>query len=168
METVRVNKNELLTILQENRKKHKIEYKESIRAYRVKAVDLFNKELQKAIAGKKFETYFSLSKPESHEKDYDLAIKMVKMSVDEKVVLSSAAFNQLINDEWSWKSSFRISVTSNYEYRGYSGISGYSGYSGSAGTPGVFITEENIGIGSSTPNEYAEIKFASDEAIETE
>lgn len=136
MKTVRVNKNELLEILVENRKKHKIEYKESIKAYRVKAADLFTKELQKIVAGKKFSTYFDLTRPECHEKDYDLIIKMVEMSVDDVLELEQHEFNQLVNDEWNWKSSFKISVYSNAYYSGSSGISGTSGSCGSTGTSG--------------------------------
>ena len=138
MKTVRVNKKELLEILCENRKKHKEQYKESIKAFRVKAADLLNKELQKIIAGKKFETYFDLQKPISHEKDYDLVIKMVEMSVDDILELEQSEFNQLVNDEWTWKSSFRLSVYSNYSYSGSSGISGTSG-TGSSGSDGDYF-----------------------------
>ena len=131
-----MNKNDLLEILCENRKKHKEQYKESIKAFRVKAADLLNKELQKIIAGKKFDVYFDLQKPVSHEKDYDLVIKMVEMSVDDILELQQDEFNQLVNDEWTWKSSFRLSVNSNYSYNGYTGISGSSGCSGTGGTHG--------------------------------
>jgi len=144
MKTVRVNKTDLLEVLRENRKKHKEQYKESIKSFRVKAADLLNKELQKIIAGKKFETYFDLQKPISHEKDYDLVIKMIEMSVDDILELEQTEFNQLVNDEWTWKSSFKVSVYSNYSYNGWSGISGSSGtsgggYSSTTGTSGNFI-----------------------------
>ena len=160
MKTVRVNKKELLDVLVENRKKHKIEYKDSIKAYRVKAADLLNKELQKIVAGKKFETYFDLNKPTSHEKDYDLVIKMVEMSVDDVLELEQQEFNQLVNDEWTWKSSFRLSIYSNIAYSGSSGVSGTSGTGGSSGplfkSPGVNIEE--------TDNSYfIPITFSEDE-----
>lgn len=132
METIKVKKSELLEILTANRKKHKAQYKESIRAYRVKAVDLFNIELQKAIAGKQFDIYFDLQKPSCHEKDYNLSIQMLAMSVDETIELTISEFNQLVNDEWNWKSSFQSARTSNAWYN-----SGTSGYSGSAGTTGI-------------------------------
>jgi len=137
MKTVRVNKKDLLEILCENRKNHKEQYKDSIKSFRVKSADLLNKELQKIIAGKKFQINFDLQKPISHEKDYDLVIKMVEMSVDDILQLEQSEFNQLVNDEWNWKSSFRLSVYSNYSYTGFSGIgSGTSGSSGSSGTSG--------------------------------
>jgi hypothetical protein len=134
MKTVRVNKSELLEILRENRKKHTVEYKESIKAYRVKAADLLKKELEKIVNGKKFEIRFDLTKPLSHEKDYDLIIKMVEMSVDTIIELEQNEFNQLVNDEWNWKSGFMSSIYSNSGYSGSSGISGTCGFSGTSGT----------------------------------
>lgn len=159
MKKVRVNKDELLGILVENRKKHKNEYKESIKAYRVKAADLLNKELQKIISGKKFDLNFDLTKPQCHEKDYDLAIKMVEMSVDDILELEQYEFNQLVNDEWNWKSSFRVSVYSNSSYSGATYISGTSGSSGTSGTDGY------CGIGTTDPSGYFHIpvSFSEDE-----
>ena len=145
MKTVRVNKTNLLEILSENRKKHKEQYKETIKAFRVKAADLLNKELQKIVAGKKFETYFDLQKPVSHEKDYDLVIKMVEMSVDDILELEQTEVNQLVNDECTWKSSFKMSVTSNYSYSGSSGISGTSGTSGTGINYSEYIAENTDG-----------------------
>lgn len=160
MESVRVNKDELLSVLKENRRKHKAEYKEAIRAFRVKAVDTFNRELQKAIAGKKFENSVHLSKPESHEKDYDLAIKMVEMSVDKVLKLEQSEFNQLVNDEWSWKSSFRNAVSGSTGYSGYSGISGYNGTAG-------FISKEDATAEDATkPEIFVEVTFPEEEALE--
>lgn len=159
MKTVRVNKSELIKILYENRKKHKREYKESIRAYRVKAVDLFNQELQKAVSGKAFKTVFDLSKPECHEKDYDLIIKMIEMSIDDILEMDQQEFSQLVNDEWTWKSSFRSSVYSNSGYSGYSGISGYSGSIG-------FTTDGNIGVSTNLPATFVEVTFSEDEQLE--
>jgi len=161
MKTVRVNKDELLRILVENRKKHKDEYKESIKAYRVKAADLLNKELQKIVGGKKFNLDFDLSKPQCHEKDYDLVIKMVEMSVDEILELEQHEFNQLVNDEWNWKSSFKMSVYSNYSYSGSSGISGTSGTSGTGINYSDYIAE-NIGGG----DYFIPITFPDDEDAE--
>lgn len=63
---------------------------------------------------------------------------MVEMSVDDILELEQSEFNQLVNDEWTWKSSFRLSVYSNYSYSGSSGISGTSGISGPSGS-GDFI-----------------------------
>lgn len=133
MERIRVNKQELLTIITENREKHKKEYLEAIRAYRVKAADLLTQELQKIVTGEKFQTHFDLVKPESHEKEYDLAIKMLNMSVDDVVEIEYDEFNELVNDEWNWKRQFRSSYMSNSLYVG----STVYGTSGAMGVPGI-------------------------------
>jgi len=129
MEKIRVSKQELLTIVKENREKHKKEYLEAIKAYRVKAADLMTKELEKVVSGESFQVRFELIKPESHEKEYNLAIKMLEMSVDETVEIEQHEFNQLVNDEWDWKYSFRSSYLSNHAYVGTSDVSAFHGLS---------------------------------------
>jgi hypothetical protein len=62
---------------------------------------------------------------------------MVEMSVDTIMELDQNEFNQLVNDEWNWKSGFTSSIYSN---SGYSGTSGISGTCGSSGTSGVAAT----------------------------
>lgn len=138
MENIRVSKQELLTIVKENREKHKKEYLEAIKAYRVKAADLLNQELEKIINGDKFQIRFDLVKPDSHEKEYDLAIKMLEMSVDDVIEISEQEFNELINDEWNWKYSFKTSYLSNSTYIGVNtyGTSGTSGPNGASGLTG--------------------------------
>lgn len=155
MENIRVSKQELLKVVRENREKHKTEYLEAIKAYRVKAADLLNQELQKIVSGDKFQVRFDLVKPESHEKEYDLAIKMLEMSVDETIEISQQEFNELVNDEWNWKYSFNTAYFSNRTYVGLHTISGSTGTSGPAGDMGI----------SGTSGTSLEINFAEDEIL---
>jgi hypothetical protein len=103
MENIKTNKAELLEIVKTNCAKHKEEYLDAIKAYRVKAADLLTKELQKIVTGEKFEIGFNLVKPVSHEKEYDLTIKMLEMSVEDVVEITQYEFNEMVNDEWGWK-----------------------------------------------------------------
>jgi hypothetical protein len=135
MDIVKVNKNDVLSIIKKNRKKHADQYNEAIKAYRVKVGDLFAKELQKVVDGEDFTIHIQAEKPVSHVKDYNLAVRMFELSVDEVVELNMNEFNQLINDEWNWQSSFRSSVYSNSSY---SGTSGFHGTSGSSGTSYIY------------------------------
>jgi hypothetical protein len=161
MENIKVKTSELLEVLKTNRQKHKEEYKESIRAYRVKAAELLNRELQKAIAGKKFETSIPLTKPASHEKDYDLIIKMMEMTIDDTVSLTHNEFNQFANDEWSWKPNF-LSTYYGHGTSGYSGTSGSSGTAGTSGTSGFaykpYVDTETDGV-----DVFVTVNFAEDE-----
>lgn len=124
MEKIRVKKEELLSIVKQNRDKHKNEYSEAIKAYRVKSADLLTKELNKIVNGEKFEMLFNLQKPESHEKEYNLAIKMLEMSVDDNIEIEQNEFNELVNDEWDWKRHFKASYLSNSAYFHTESISG--------------------------------------------
>jgi hypothetical protein len=47
-----------------------------------------------------------LAVPSHHLKDYDRALKMLDMSVEEEVILTAIEFSQYIADKWSWKASF--------------------------------------------------------------
>jgi hypothetical protein len=149
MENIKVNKQELLGIIKENREKHKKEFVEAIQAYRVNAADTMKKELEKIISGEKFQTFFNLQKPESHEKEYDVAIKMLEMSVDDIVEISYNEFNELVNDEWDWKRNFRSSYMSNSYYVGTDDVSAFSGITGASGSVGSTM----------------KIKFADDEIL---
>lgn len=152
MDTIKVHKEELLNIIESNREKHVEDFKKSIKAYRVKAADLFTKELEKMVNGEEFATNIRLDKPESHIKDYDLIIGMLKMSVDDIVELEWNQFNQYVNDEWNWKPYFKTSVYSNSAYFGMTRISGTTmGMQGMGGTSG------------SSGSSDVEIKFSKDE-----
>ena len=136
MDKVKVRKDDVLQIIKDNRKKHKKDYYEAVKAYRVKVADLMAKELQKVVSGEEFVTCFSVSKPVSYLRDYDLAICMLELCISDTIELQANEFNQLVNDEWNWRSSFRSAVYSNSSYFGMSNISGTSGTSGSSGVSG--------------------------------
>ena len=146
MDAIKVHKSELLDIIKSNREKHVEDFKKSIKAYRVKAADLFTKELEKMVNGEEFTTNIRLDKPESHIKDYDLIIGMLEMSVDDIIELEWNQFNQYVNDEWGWKPHFKTSVYSNSAYFGMTKISGSTtgtqgvcGTTGSSGASGIEI-----------------------------
>lgn len=159
MEKVKVRTAGLVEVLKANRQKHVEEYKEAVRQFRMRACEALKRELEKAINGKKFETNLGMTRPVSHEKDYDLVIRMLELSVDEITILDPSDFNQFVNDEWSWKPSFRSSTT---YYGGYSGTSGASGTSGSSGTSGTsgfkYVSEE-----AKETESYITVVFSGDE-----
>lgn len=149
MESVKVKRLEVLEIIKANREKHKKDYLVAIKAYRVKVVDLLSKELEKAKTGKDFSLSIDASKPHSYLKDYDLAIKMLEMSVYEIIELKLGEFNQLVNDQWSWQSSFKMSYVSNSAYFGFTGTQGSSGSQGTQGSEyewDIVFPEEELDI----------------------
>lgn len=113
MQTVTVEKNELLKILRENRKTHIQLYKEAVEGWKTDAMDQYQTAIKVLEDENKVTTHFDLQKPESHVKDYDRVIRMLEMSVDDEIELSSHEFEQYVQDEWGWKDLF---VTSNAKY----------------------------------------------------
>lgn len=130
MKTIKVNKNELLTVLKKNKEQHVKEYKKALRGYRIQAAESLTKELKNIKDGRDFNTYFSLSKPVSYEKEYATVIGMLEMDLLTEVELDMTEFTKYVNDDWSWKSSFSAS---NSTYLGFSGSAGPSGFSGFSG-----------------------------------
>lgn len=109
MRDVRVNKAELLKIVQDNKKKHVKEYEESVKDYKKAAIKVAKEHVELAKTGD-LEQIARIrampSKPTSYEKEYDRAIRMLELSVEETIDLESDVFNQLVLDEWMWKQSF--------------------------------------------------------------
>jgi len=159
MENLRLKTAGLVEVLKANRQKHVEEYKEAVRQFRMRACEALKRELEKAINGKRFETNLGMTRPVSHEKDYDLVIRMLELSVDDITILDPSDFNQFVNDEWSWKPSFRSSTTYYSGCSGPSGASGTSEFSGTSGTSGFkYVSEE-----AKEPESYITVVFSGDE-----
>lgn len=115
MEIVKIKKSVLLETLKENRQAHRTIFEEAQIGYRAEAIRLLDKALQDAKAGRKINTYVRLDAPIDQTKDYDRAIKMIEMSVDENIEISETDFACYILDDWNWKHSF---MTTNAFYIG--------------------------------------------------
>jgi len=115
MENIKVKKEELLTILKKNRENHRVIFLEALDGFRKKAIVEFEKQLEAAKAGKKFDVYINLTLPHDQTKDYDRAIGMLSMSVEDVIELSEHEYQQYVMDDWSWKMNF---LTGNSTYSG--------------------------------------------------
>ena len=109
MRSVKVEKAELLKIVRDNQKKHIKEYDESVKDYKKAAIKIAKEHVELAKTGD-LEQIAKIkampSKPTSYEKDYDRAIRMLELSVDDTIELEEDIFNQLVLDEWTWKHQF--------------------------------------------------------------
>lgn len=109
MNIVAVKKEELLGYLRDNRILHMAIYNDALEGYREEAIKLLEKSLEDAKNGGEIVIQFKLNKPISYLKEYDKAILMMKMSVDDVITLSDQEFSQYIMDEWSWSNNFLMS-----------------------------------------------------------
>lgn len=106
MNTVKVNKAELLNRLSENRKSHKSEFLEAQKDYRDAAIKVLDQMLSAAREGGKFKLRLSMEEPVDHTLDYDREIEMLNMSVDGTIELQQHEFEQFVMDRWQWKGDF--------------------------------------------------------------
>lgn len=114
MRNVKLNKNELLDIVRKNKDKHVAEYKESVQDYCDAALKIAQANLKLAKTGemsKIGEMQDMPREPTTYETSYTRAVRMLELSVDEVIELDETTFNQLVLDEWSWKSSFTQTST---------------------------------------------------------
>src|SRR3989344_633281 len=105
MKSVRINKPELLQRVRENRTNHYNTFEKSIRGYRDQVIQCLEKNLEDARKGREIRTFISLEQPINQTKEYDKAIKMLEVSVDDIIELTGAEFSNLFLDEWSWSAN---------------------------------------------------------------
>ena len=112
MNSIKMNRIQLLDIVVENNKKHIKEYLEAVEDYKLLVVATAQANLKLAKTGEldKFKGIKSLPPiPTSYEDSYRRAIRMLELSVEEIIEVEEDVFNQLVLDEWSWKRSFTAS-----------------------------------------------------------
>lgn len=106
MENIKVKKEELVTILRDNRAKHRSEFEKALKNYRTSVIGILEDKLKDARDNKRVKHRIELEQPMDQTKDYDRALKMLEMSVDGVVELSEVNFAQYVQDDWSWKQQF--------------------------------------------------------------
>lgn len=111
MKKVNVKKEELLTILKDNLKKHKKDYKDLMCAYTNEVTHECNMIMAQAMDFHdiNLDPIRTIIKPMSHETSYDRSIKMAEMEVSDIIELTDQEFNQVVMDEWDWSRQFNIS-----------------------------------------------------------
>ena len=109
MNTVKVPVLKLLETLKKNRATHIAEHAEAVKGYREKCITRMRENLTAAEAGgDPIVNLHGCYKPETHEKDYDRAISMLKWGVATEVELTVNEFEQYVNDEWQWQTNFKF------------------------------------------------------------
>ena len=112
MDEVNVDRTKLLQILMKNRDSHRAIFERAIEGYRQKVIQHLDYALECARRGEKMITALILSKPIDHTPDYDRAIGMLEMSVDENVVIDNGEYRMYVLDEWNWSRQFSESSRS--------------------------------------------------------
>lgn len=109
MNEIKVNKTELLAALTKNRTEHREIFLEAQENYRKAVIAELERSLADARAGRQIRVNITLVSPVDQTKDYDRAIRMLHMSMDNIIELDQQEFSSYVLDDWSWKRQFTAS-----------------------------------------------------------
>lgn len=110
---VTVKKEELLEKLRENRDTHVASYNEAREGFHQAYMDKIDDLIKRANDGD-YDFRVNITKPESHEEEYNTVIAMLDMSIEETIELDEESFKNFVLDQWSWKPAF-LAATEMYK-----------------------------------------------------
>lgn len=114
MNSIKMNRLELLEIVRANSITHVTEFREAVEDYKVLVLRIAqsNAKVAKTADLEEFKKMKAIpSAPTSYENDYKRAIRMLELSVEDVIEVEEDVFNQLVLDEWSWKRQFTVANT---------------------------------------------------------
>jgi hypothetical protein len=109
MQSIKVNKAKLISTLEENRIKHRKIFLEACDGYQKAVIKELEAQLKRAKGGIRRSMLISIPAPVDQTKDYDRAIGMLKMSIEEEVMLTERDYQCYVLDDWEWKQKFLLS-----------------------------------------------------------
>lgn len=112
MQEITVGVQQLLETLKENREKHRETFEEAVEKYRLKAIEVFEENIDHIKEGGQVRQGLFLPEPEDHTRDYDQAIQMLEWHETGSIKLSRIEFQQLVQDDWGWKQSWMQNTVS--------------------------------------------------------
>lgn len=113
VDSVKVSKSSLRNTIQINRDAHRAEFEQALEGYRIACITALERNLAALKTGKAERVFINEQLPEDHTSDYDRVLKMLAMSVEQDVVLSSENFDQYVLNNWHWR---HVWVASNTKY----------------------------------------------------
>lgn len=110
---ITVDRQDLLTKLKEGLEKHKAAFQLADQQYKQAVVEWFKEGLARVEAGDFSETQFRLEfgRPQNHADDFETAISMIEMSVQDQIVLDEKTFKQWVMGKWDWAGTFEMSAS---------------------------------------------------------
>lgn len=110
MMEIQVNKNDLLTILNENKAKHQTVFAAAVDGWREHALSCIA-ETEATIRAGRLPKKISivLPAPENHARDYDRVIGMLTMHQGDTFILPEQEYSWYVDDNWDWKRRWTVS-----------------------------------------------------------
>jgi hypothetical protein len=110
MEKVTVRKEALVEKLRENRELHLAQFKEAAQGYQQAMVKELRQEIDAVESYPTHRVRITHFPPEDHTSDYDRALRMLDMAIDETFIVTLAEFARYIDDDWEWKQIWNAST----------------------------------------------------------
>jgi len=115
MERIKVEKEKLIMELKENRKKHKSLVEKAkagyIRTMKKELNRLMNEVEQNKVIN--LHDLYKFEQPVDKTEEYDTALEMLEMSIENEIVLTRREFQNFVQDKWDWTHQM---LTSNTRY----------------------------------------------------
>lgn len=106
MKTVTVKKTDLVEALKSNLEKHTKQLAIIKDERKSEMIEALRKLLDDLAADGEGPENLRFPLPADHRDDYERAIRMAEMSVDDNIELDQQEFNQYVMDNWLWKTDF--------------------------------------------------------------
>lgn len=110
IDKVKISKNDLLEKLRDNKAAHIVEVSNLLEARRVQILEDFEIIIENIARKADYQPpeHMSYPKPEDHSADYDVAISMVEMEVDDTITLAQDQFKRVVMDQWEWRAELDL------------------------------------------------------------
>jgi hypothetical protein len=106
MDTVKVNKQQLIDTLTINRNEHRSLFLKAQEKYREKVIEVLEERLRLARENREINIVFNLPEPTDYTESYDNALAMLAWEVGDEVDLDETSFRQLVLNQWHWQKLF--------------------------------------------------------------
>lgn len=114
MREMKMRRTDLTDVLKKNRAEHRTIFEAAVEGFVEQAQKQLADLAAKALGGwGHIQLAVRLPIPQDYTGEYDEAIKMLEMCIDNEIVITSDDFDRLVMDNWGWKKSFSETV-SNY------------------------------------------------------
>lgn len=116
MENIKVKKADLLHKLKTNREAHRQIFEEAVKGYYAEGVRILQQHIEDIKRGSLKRVIVNLPVPSDHTEDYNRAIEMLEMTLDQEIEVSERDFEMFVRDNWLWKQEF-LASNSTYSVR---------------------------------------------------
>lgn len=113
METIKVNRVDLIAKIETNREKHEAEFNQAVEVWVKKATKALAKAAKKAEEKGWIDTdvLAGLPKPQSYLQSYEDALARLNMDVREEIELEDREFSAWVQDNWVWRGAFHANTS---------------------------------------------------------